>query len=144
VLDDADITAAVSAGLSACFLNSGQTCIALSRMIVPRSKLAEVEAAAKAGLSGVGAHAIERERRRGRVATRGMSSLPGEGTPNPAPPPASTEPPPPKSAARSLLPPVAKAKLLVPKALAMSTLDTSNRQRTIAGYEEAGCRRFAT
>ncbi|MBT1258336.1 aldehyde dehydrogenase family protein [Rhodococcus erythropolis] len=49
VLDDADITAAVSHGLSACYLNSGQTCIALTRMIVPRSKLAEVEAIAKVG-----------------------------------------------------------------------------------------------
>src|ERR1700757_1782708 len=49
VLDDADLEEAVSAGLSGCFLNSGQTCIALSRMIVPRAKLAEVEAIAKAG-----------------------------------------------------------------------------------------------
>src|SRR6516162_4302320 len=49
ILDDADIVAAVSAGLLACFLNSGQTCIALTRMIVPRSKLAEVEAVAEAG-----------------------------------------------------------------------------------------------
>jgi len=49
VLDDADIVAAVSGGLLACYLNSGQTCIALTRMIVPRSKLAEVEAVAKAG-----------------------------------------------------------------------------------------------
>ena len=49
ILDDADITTAVSGGLSACYLNSGQTCIALTRMIVPRSKRAEVEAVAKAG-----------------------------------------------------------------------------------------------
>src|SRR6516225_1385424 len=49
ILDDADIVAAVPAGLLACFLNSGQTCIALTRMIVPRSKLAEVEAVAKVG-----------------------------------------------------------------------------------------------
>ena len=49
VLDDADIVEAVSAGLSGCFLNSGQTCIALTRLIVPRAKLAEVEAIAKAG-----------------------------------------------------------------------------------------------
>jgi aldehyde dehydrogenase (NAD+) len=49
VLDDADLVEAVGAGLSGCFLNSGQTCIALTRMIVPRAKLAEVEAIAKAG-----------------------------------------------------------------------------------------------
>lgn len=49
VLDDADITEAVSHGLAACYLNSGQTCIALTRMLVPRARLAEVEAVAKAG-----------------------------------------------------------------------------------------------
>jgi aldehyde dehydrogenase (NAD+) len=49
VLDDANITEAVTTGLKGCFLNSGQTCIALTRMIVPRSKLAEVEAVAAAG-----------------------------------------------------------------------------------------------
>ena len=53
VLDDADIVAAVSGGLLACYLNSGQTCIALTRMIVPRSKLAEVEAVAKAGVESM-------------------------------------------------------------------------------------------
>src|SRR5271166_3939993 len=53
VLDDADMVAAVSAGLLACYLNSGQTCIALTRMIVPRSKLAEVEAVAKAGVESM-------------------------------------------------------------------------------------------
>jgi len=53
VLDDADMVEAVSGGLLACFLNSGQTCIALTRMIVPRSKLAEVEAVAKAGVESM-------------------------------------------------------------------------------------------
>lgn len=43
VLDDADLARAVSVGMSMCFLNSGQTCIALTRMLVPRSRLAEVE-----------------------------------------------------------------------------------------------------
>jgi acyl-CoA reductase-like NAD-dependent aldehyde dehydrogenase len=43
ILEDADLSKAVPAGLSACFLNSGQTCSALTRMIVPRSRLAEVE-----------------------------------------------------------------------------------------------------
>ena len=49
VLDDADLVEAVREGLTRCFLNSGQTCIALTRMIVPRAKLAEVEAIARAG-----------------------------------------------------------------------------------------------
>jgi acyl-CoA reductase-like NAD-dependent aldehyde dehydrogenase len=43
ILDDADLQRAVPAGVGACFLNSGQTCSALTRMIVPRSRLAEVE-----------------------------------------------------------------------------------------------------
>jgi acyl-CoA reductase-like NAD-dependent aldehyde dehydrogenase len=46
ILDDADIAKAVKAGIGACFLNSGQTCSALTRMLVPRSKLAEAEEAA--------------------------------------------------------------------------------------------------
>ena len=53
ILEDADITEAVSGGLTGCFLNSGQTCIALTRMIVPRSKLAEVEAIAKFGAESI-------------------------------------------------------------------------------------------
>ncbi|MGI9023460.1 MAG: aldehyde dehydrogenase family protein [Acidimicrobiales bacterium] len=36
VLDDADLAEAVRATVSQCFLNSGQTCIAWSRMLVPR------------------------------------------------------------------------------------------------------------
>jgi len=43
LLEDADMTKAVPAGVFACYLNSGQTCSALTRMIVPRSRLAEVE-----------------------------------------------------------------------------------------------------
>ncbi|HEX7168842.1 MAG TPA: aldehyde dehydrogenase family protein [Acidimicrobiales bacterium] len=43
ILEDADIAKAVASGVGGCFLNSGQTCSALTRMIVPRSKLAEVE-----------------------------------------------------------------------------------------------------
>ncbi|HEX2849260.1 MAG TPA: aldehyde dehydrogenase family protein [Acidimicrobiales bacterium] len=43
ILEDADLEKAVTAGVGACYLNSGQTCSALTRMIVPRSKLAEVE-----------------------------------------------------------------------------------------------------
>jgi len=46
ILDDADLEKAVSAGVGACYLNSGQTCSALTRMLVPRSKLAEAEAIA--------------------------------------------------------------------------------------------------
>ena len=43
ILDDADIAKAVPDGVAKCFLNSGQTCSALTRMLVPRQRLAEVE-----------------------------------------------------------------------------------------------------
>jgi len=43
ILDDADLAKAVPDGVAKCYLNSGQTCSALTRMLVPREKLAEVE-----------------------------------------------------------------------------------------------------
>jgi aldehyde dehydrogenase (NAD+) len=43
ILDDANLAQAVADGVGKCFLNSGQTCSALTRMLVPRSKLAEAE-----------------------------------------------------------------------------------------------------
>jgi aldehyde dehydrogenase (NAD+) len=48
ILDDADFSKAVADGVGKCFLNSGQTCTALTRMIVPRARLAEVEGIAAA------------------------------------------------------------------------------------------------
>jgi len=48
ILDDADLAQAVPDGVAKCFLNSGQTCSALTRMLVPRQRLAEVEELAKA------------------------------------------------------------------------------------------------
>jgi aldehyde dehydrogenase (NAD+) len=48
ILDDADLEAAVTDGVSKCFLNSGQTCSALTRMLVPRARLAEAEQIATA------------------------------------------------------------------------------------------------
>ncbi len=52
LLEDADLEAAVPAGVAACYLNSGQTCSAPTRMIVPRSRLAEVEARAVSAAEG--------------------------------------------------------------------------------------------
>ena len=43
ILEDADLEQAVADGVGKCFLNSGQTCSALTRMIVPREKLEQVE-----------------------------------------------------------------------------------------------------
>jgi acyl-CoA reductase-like NAD-dependent aldehyde dehydrogenase len=48
ILDDADLSRAVPDGVAKCFLNSGQTCSALTRMLVPREKLAEAEGIAAA------------------------------------------------------------------------------------------------
>jgi aldehyde dehydrogenase (NAD+) len=48
ILEDADLPAAVADGVGKAFMNSGQTCSALTRMIVPRSRLAEVEQIAAA------------------------------------------------------------------------------------------------
>lgn len=46
ILDDADLRRAVSGGVTGAFLNSGQTCSALTRMLVPRHLLSEAEAIA--------------------------------------------------------------------------------------------------
>ncbi|GMV17440.1 MAG: aldehyde dehydrogenase [Polyangiaceae bacterium] len=48
ILDDADLGQAVKAGVSNCYLNSGQTCSAWTRMLVPRARLAEATELAKA------------------------------------------------------------------------------------------------
>jgi aldehyde dehydrogenase (NAD+) len=47
ILDDADLETAVKEGVQACFRNAGQSCNAPTRMLVPRSKMAEATAAAK-------------------------------------------------------------------------------------------------
>jgi acyl-CoA reductase-like NAD-dependent aldehyde dehydrogenase len=51
ILDDADLEAAVVNGIQKCYLNSGQTCSALTRMLVPRDKLPIVERIAAAALA---------------------------------------------------------------------------------------------
>ncbi len=43
ILDDADLSRAIPDGVGKCYLNSGQTCSALTRMLVPREKLGEAE-----------------------------------------------------------------------------------------------------
>ena len=47
ILDDADFEKAVKVGVQNCYLNSGQTCSAWTRMLVPRSKLDQAAAIAK-------------------------------------------------------------------------------------------------
>jgi aldehyde dehydrogenase (NAD+) len=48
ILDDADLAAAVTAGVQGVLLNTGQSCNAPTRMLVPRSRMAEAARVAKA------------------------------------------------------------------------------------------------
>ncbi|MBU6202179.1 MAG: aldehyde dehydrogenase family protein [Acidobacteria bacterium] len=52
-LDEATFAKAVSAGVGKAFLNSGQTCSALTRMLVPRARMAEAERAAASTASAM-------------------------------------------------------------------------------------------
>jgi len=53
ILDSADLTAAVSGGVSQCFTNSGQSCNAPTRMLVPAAKHDEALKIAKATAEGI-------------------------------------------------------------------------------------------
>ncbi|MEI6182820.1 MAG: aldehyde dehydrogenase family protein [Polynucleobacter sp.] len=44
VLDDADFTKAIKGTLNSCFLNSGQTCLAHTRLLIPENKYDEAKA----------------------------------------------------------------------------------------------------
>lgn len=55
VLDDADLAAAVKGTLNACFLNSGQTCSAHTRMLVPEARYEE---AARLAVEGAKAFTV--------------------------------------------------------------------------------------
>jgi betaine-aldehyde dehydrogenase len=46
ILDDADLAGAVKGTVSSCFINSGQTCSALTRMLVPEARYQEAAALA--------------------------------------------------------------------------------------------------
>ncbi len=71
VLDDADLAEAVRATVSQCFLNSGQTCIAWSRMLVPRRLHDEaVEIAREVAEEFTVGHPLEGVARLGPLATR--------------------------------------------------------------------------
>ena len=47
ILEDADLEKMVKAGVRSCFTNSGQSCNAPTRMLVPRARMADAIAAAK-------------------------------------------------------------------------------------------------
>ncbi|HEY6874396.1 MAG TPA: aldehyde dehydrogenase family protein, partial [Geobacteraceae bacterium] len=52
ILDDADLAAAVKATVAGCFVNTGQTCNALTRMLVPEPLYAEAARLAVAAAAG--------------------------------------------------------------------------------------------
>ncbi len=53
ILDDADLARAIPLALGAGFMNSGQACVAGTRILVPRSRLGEVEELAKVAVGQV-------------------------------------------------------------------------------------------
>ncbi|AUM13975.1 aldehyde dehydrogenase family protein [Ketobacter alkanivorans] len=61
ILDDANLESAIVGGVNSCFMNSGQSCNAPTRMLVPASKLAEATAIAKAAGEAVVAGMPEAE-----------------------------------------------------------------------------------
>jgi aldehyde dehydrogenase (NAD+) len=52
ILEDADLDSAVKDGVQTCFRNSGQSCDAPTRLLVPRAKLAAAAAVAKQAAEG--------------------------------------------------------------------------------------------
>src|SRR6185295_10060099 len=54
ILDDADFATAIGGGTMGCAMNSGQSCNAPTRMLVPRARLAEAVAIAKATAETIG------------------------------------------------------------------------------------------
>lgn len=52
LLDDVDMDKVVPQAIGQCFVNAGQTCAALTRLLVPRDRLGDVESAALAALPG--------------------------------------------------------------------------------------------
>lgn len=53
ILDDADFQTAIPQALFACFINSGQACVAATRLLVPESRLDEVNEILKATVANV-------------------------------------------------------------------------------------------
>ncbi|WP_144113411.1 aldehyde dehydrogenase family protein [Paraburkholderia sp. BCC1886] len=53
ILDDADLRSAVTSGVAQCMVNSGQTCVAPTRMLVPRQHYEEATAIAAAVADGL-------------------------------------------------------------------------------------------
>ncbi|SOY67393.1 NAD+-dependent betaine aldehyde dehydrogenase; similar to E.coli betB [Cupriavidus taiwanensis] len=73
VLDDADLQAAVTSGVAQCMVNSGQTCVAPTRVLVPRARYQEAVqiAAAVANAVKVG-DPSDPDTRMGPISNRGQ------------------------------------------------------------------------
>jgi acyl-CoA reductase-like NAD-dependent aldehyde dehydrogenase len=66
ILDDADFDKAVTQGITDCYINSGQTCSALTRMLVPAERMGEAaEIAAKAAATFTPGNPFEQTTRLG-------------------------------------------------------------------------------
>jgi acyl-CoA reductase-like NAD-dependent aldehyde dehydrogenase len=73
ILDDADLEKAIPASLGQAFINSGQVCAALSRLIVPENRRKEIEAlAVEAAKSWTLGDPMESTTRLGPLANRGQ------------------------------------------------------------------------
>jgi acyl-CoA reductase-like NAD-dependent aldehyde dehydrogenase len=53
ILDDADLAAALPVAVRSCFVNNGQTCSALTRLIVPVARIGDVEEALRSLVSAL-------------------------------------------------------------------------------------------
>jgi aldehyde dehydrogenase (NAD+) len=53
ILDDADLATAIPMAVAACFMNSGQACIAGTRLLVPEDRLGEVKELVRAAVKQV-------------------------------------------------------------------------------------------
>ncbi|SOZ10684.1 aldehyde dehydrogenase family protein [Cupriavidus taiwanensis] len=73
VLDDADLQAAVTSGVAQCMVNSGQTCVAPTRVLVPRARYEEaVQVAAAAANAVKVGDPSDPETRMGPISNRGQ------------------------------------------------------------------------
>ena len=71
ILDDADLPAAVKSTVNGCYLNSGQTCTALTRMLVPQSKYDEAaKLAAEAAASFTVGNPLDEKTRLGPLSSK--------------------------------------------------------------------------
>lgn len=62
ILDDADFATAIPQAVLACYINSGQACVAATRLLVPQSRLDEVNELAKQAVATIAKVGIPQEK----------------------------------------------------------------------------------